>query len=158
MIDLASLHALEIRTLRAFEHDASAKQTDAQIQSGSNIGEGQVRRAVEWLISKQLLEVTSETTTLIVSLTDVGHDFAEKGATPETALLTRAGDESVTLKDLQADERFDKGSWGSAFGGLKKEGVIDLNKGAITIANTDRASFFTDRLISELFGIFLQGA
>ncbi len=156
MIDLASLHALEIRTLRAFEHDASAKQTDAQIQSGSNIGEGQVRRAVEWLISKQLLEVTSETTTLIVSLTDVGHDFAEKGATPETALLTRAGDESVTLKDLQADERFDKGSWGSAFGGLKKEGVIDLNKGAITIANTDRASFFTDRLISELFGKFTE--
>ena len=156
MIDLASLHALEIRTLRAFENEANTEQTDTQLQSGAGIGEGQVRRAVEWLISKQLLEITGETTTAFVSLTDVGHDFAEKGTTPETALLTRAGIERVTLKDLQADERFDKGSWGSAFGGLKKEGIIDLDKGTITIADASRSSFFTDRLISELFGKFTE--
>ncbi|MGA1195684.1 MAG: hypothetical protein ACO36I_04170 [Candidatus Latescibacterota bacterium] len=71
-IDLASLHALEIRTLRAFENKAHAEQTDAQLQNESGIGEGQVRRAVEWLISKSLLEITNETAHAIISLTEVG--------------------------------------------------------------------------------------
>lgn len=152
MLDLASLHALEIRILRAYEHHADAALSDAQLQQG--LGEGQVRRAVEWLISKHLLEITAETTRPTVSLTEVGQDFAAKGATPETALLTRASAGPVALKDLQADQRFDKGAWGSAFGGLKKEGVIALDKGNITIADAARASLFSDRLIPELFAQF----
>ena len=154
MIDLASLHALEIRILRAYQNNASAEQSDTQLQSGADLGEGQVRRAVEWLISKQLLEVTAENTRVTVSLTEVGRDFAAKGATPETALLARAGAERVGIKDLQADERFDRGAWGSAFGGLKKDGIIDLDKGAIVIVDADRVSFFVDRLIPELFAKF----
>ena len=154
LIDLASLHALEIRILRAYQNNASAGQSDAQLQSGADLGEGQVRRAIEWLISKQLLEVTAENTRVTVSLTEVGRDFASKGATPETALLARAGAERVGIKDLQADERFDRGAWGSAFGGLKKDGIIDLDKGAIVIVDADRVSFFVDRLIPELFAKF----
>jgi len=153
-IDLPSLHALEIRTLRAFENNANAEQSDVQLQSASSIGEGQVRRAVEWLISKSLLEITKETTHAFISLTEVGEDFVQKGATPETALLSRASAERITLKDLQDDDRFDKGSWGSAFGGLKKEGIIDIDKGAIKIVNVDQAAFYTDRLIPDLFGKF----
>jgi phenylalanyl-tRNA synthetase alpha chain len=153
-IDLASLHALEIRTLRAFENNANAEQSDVQLQSASGIGEGQVRRAVEWLISKSLLEITKETTHAFISLTEVGEDFVQKGATPETALLSRASAERITLKDLQDDDRFDKGSWGSAFGGLKKEGIIDIDKGAIKVVNVDQAAFYTDRLIPDLFGKF----
>lgn len=153
-IDLASLHALEIRTLRAFENNATADQTDAQLQSVSDLGEGQIRRAVEWLISKSLLEIASETATSVISLTEVGQDFAQKGATPETALLTRAASESITLKDLQEDDRFDKGAWGSAFGGLKKDGIIDIDKGAIKIVNAELANFYTGQLIPELYGKF----
>ena len=48
-MDLASLHALEIRILRAYQNNASAEQSDAQLQSGAGLGEGQVRRAVEWV-------------------------------------------------------------------------------------------------------------
>jgi phenylalanyl-tRNA synthetase alpha chain len=151
-VDLASLHALEIRTLRAFENNASAEQSDAHLQSAADLGEGQISRAVEWLLSKSLLEIASETPHNIISLTEVGQDFLQKGATPESALLTRASSESTTLKDLQNDDRFDKGSWGSAFGGLKKDGIIDIDKGAIKIADADQAAFYTDRLISELFG------
>ena len=156
LIDLASLHALEIRTLRAFENNASDEQSDTQLQRGADIGEGQVRRAVEWLISKELLQTTSETVSTIVSLTEVGQDFASKGATPETALITAAGAGNTTLKDLQADDRFDKGAWGSAFGGLKKDGIIDIDKGSIIISDADRASFFTDKLMPELFGKFTK--
>ena len=39
LIDLASLHALEIRILRAYQNNASAEQSDAQLQSGADLGE-----------------------------------------------------------------------------------------------------------------------
>ena len=68
--------------------------------------------------------------------------------------MTRASAERVGIQDLQADERFDRGAWGSAFGGLKKDGVIDLDKGAIVVVDADRASFFIDRLMPELFEKF----
>ena len=71
-----------------------------QLQQTADIGEGQLRRAVEWLISKTLLEIIGETTTAAVLLTEVGRDYAEKNATPESAMLSRAATESVTLKDL----------------------------------------------------------
>lgn len=154
MIDLSSLHALEIRTLRTFESDG--ERTDAQIQHMSDINEGQLRRAVEWLLSKGLLEISGESTRASVVLTDLGRDYLAKRATPESALLVRATSERIALKDLQEDARFEKGDWGSAFGGLKKDGVIDLDKGIIVISDAEKAAFYTDRLIAELFGKFAQ--
>ncbi|MDA0709276.1 MAG: phenylalanine--tRNA ligase subunit alpha [bacterium] len=156
-IDLESLHALEIRSLRAFENDAGTPLSDGQLQDGSGLGEGQIRRAVEWLISKSLLEIVSESTRALISLTETGDAFVRLGATPESALLTRAAVEKIALKDLQADDRFDKGSWGSAFGGLKKDGVIDLKDGAIVVSDPEKASFYSDRIFSDLFARFKDG-
>ena len=153
-IDLASLHALEIRTLRAYENQTDAELSDHQLQQTANMNEGQVRRAIEWLLSKGMITIMGERVQIAISLTEIGRDYLSKNATPESALLTRAASESVTLKDLQEDERFEKSDWGSAFGGLKKDGIIDIVKGAITIADADLAAFYTDQLINNLFGKF----
>ncbi len=151
-LNLESLHALEIRTIRAFEGRKETEQSDSALLEASNIGAGQLRRALEWLLSKELLEITGENTLSTVSLTDVGLEYASKGATPESALLVKAqSDPPPTLKDLQEDTSFDKGTWGSAFGGLKKDGIIDLDRGAITISDPANASFYLDRLMPELF-------
>ncbi|MCZ6632783.1 MAG: phenylalanine--tRNA ligase subunit alpha [bacterium] len=157
-IDLSSLHALEIRTLRAYEGQPDAERTDATLPDAAGIGAGQLRRAVEWLLSKHLLEVTRETPLATVSLSDIGAEFVEKGATPESALITAAKEKASTLNDLQEDTRFDKGTWGSAFGGLKKDGVIDIDKGTIVIADTEKAAFYTDRLFSDLFNKLQSGS
>ena len=155
--DLEALHALEIRALRAYRNREKGDSTDTDLLQASGIGPGQLRRAVEWLISKNLLEVTAETPSYTVSLTDVGEAYAEKGATPESALLSRASQAPhPTLKELQEDTRFDRGEWGSAFGGLRKEGVIRLDREAIQIADEARAAFYTDRLLPELFGRFKE--
>ena len=154
-VDLESLHALEIRTLRAYRGREEAECSGADLLSASGIQPGQLRRAVEWLLSKGLLEVTAEETVYTVSLTEVGADYAEKGATPESVLIARAGEEPApTLKALQGDTRFDRGSWGSAFGRLRQEGAIRTEGEAIRIADGDRAAFYRDRLIPELFGRF----
>ena len=155
--DLSSLHALEIKTLRAFETCEEHELTDAVLPEAAGIGPGQVRRAVEWLRSKGLLDVAGEATVSTVTLTESGIAQAYIGATPETALLLRAQEEPApTLKHLQADTRFDRGEWGSAFGGLKAEGTITQDGAAIRIADPDRAAFYTERLVPGLFGRFRE--
>ena len=151
-IDLSALHALEIRALRAYRGQERAECSDDALLEVADIGAGQLRRAVEWLISKSLLEVAGEQAVHTVSLTEIGAGYAEKGATPESALLKRAGETPPpSLKELQTDARFDRGEWGSAFGGLKKDGVIQVDGEDIRIADAEKAIFYTDRLVSETF-------
>ena len=71
-IDLSSLHALEIKTLRAFESDREVTLSDGVLAEATGLGAGQVRRAVEWLISKSLMEVANESNDTSVALTDIG--------------------------------------------------------------------------------------
>lgn len=153
-IDLSSLHALEIKTLRAFESDPKAVLADGRLAALTELGPGQVRRAVEWLVSKALVEVAAESSDTSVALTDIGKTQLDAGASPESALLSRATEGPVTLKDLQSDDRFNKGDWGSAFGGLKKEGVIDSDGPNIVVKDADRAAFYTDTLFNDLIGRF----
>ena len=153
-IDLSSLHALEIKTLRGFEHAVGAAQSDPDLETSSGLLAGQLRRAVEWLVSKALLEVTSEEARVSVSLSDQGKRFLEIGGTPESELLRRAEAGPITLADLQGDDRFDRGDWGSAFGSLKKEGVIDSDGAHIVMKDADLATFHTDTVISDLLDKF----
>jgi len=152
--DLSSLHALEIKTLRAFESERDAILSDGQLETNTGLGGGQIRRAVEWLVSKSLLEVASESSAASVALTEIGLRQLEVGASPESTLLKQAGEGPVTLKDLQGDERFDRGDWGSAFGGLKKQGVIDSDGPNIVIKDADRAQFYTTTIFDDLIGRF----
>ncbi|MBS12558.1 MAG: phenylalanine--tRNA ligase subunit alpha [Gemmatimonadetes bacterium] len=153
-VDITSLHALEIKTLRGFESDSASVQSDGALGEATGLGAGQIRRAVEWLISKSLLEIAEESSDTSIALTDLGKTQLSAGASPESALLTAAAEGSVTLKDLQGDERFSKGDWGSAFGGLKKEGVIDTDGPNIVIKYAGRAHFYSKTLFDDLIGPF----
>ena len=93
--DLTSLHALEIKTLRGFTQAPEATQSDADLEASSGREAGQLRRAVEWLVSKSLLAVASEEARISVSLSDQGKRFLEVGGTPESELLRRATEGSV---------------------------------------------------------------
>ena len=157
-LDLPSLHALDIKTLRAFESNRDAIQSESWLGSSSDLGAGQIRRAIEWLISKSLIEVAAESNAVSVALTAIGKIHLSTGTSPESALLTRAGEGPVTLKDLQSDEQFNRGDWGSAFGRLKKEGVIDSDGPNIVIKDADRAQFYTLTLFQDLIGHFSNDA
>ncbi len=151
--DLSSLHALEIQTLRAFAGRESSVLSDPEMLEATHLDPAQHRRAIQWLLSKGIIETTEEREQTTVLLTEVGVDYAEKGATPESALLTRAGERPPpSLKELQQDTRFDRSDWGSAFGTLKKDGVIRLEGEAIQISDEGKAAFYLDRLKADLFG------
>jgi phenylalanyl-tRNA synthetase alpha chain len=151
--NLEALHALEIRVLRAFEGRESDVLRDDTLPDLIGLGAGQVRRAVEWLLSKSLLSVEEEETAVTVSLTDLGRQYSQSG-TPESVLLTRAEADEVTLADLQKDETFDRGEWGSAFGGLRKDGVVDVDGSTIRVVDASKAAFLREMLPTALFGRF----
>lgn len=150
-INLSSLHALEIKTLRAFSERPETKG-DGELAAAAELEAGQLRRAVEWLLSKALLGVESESCSVSVLLSDLGKRFLVVGGTPESEMIRRAGEGAVTLNDLQADERFGRGDWGSAFGGLKKEGVIDNDGANIVVKDSERASFYAETIVNDLLG------
>ena len=154
--DLTSLHALEIKTLRGFTQAPEATQSDADLEASSGLEAGQLRRAVEWLVSKSLLAVASEEARISVSLSDQGKRFLEVGGTPESELLRRATEGSGSLGDLQGDDRFDRGDWGSAFGSLKKEGIIDSDGPHIVLKDAERAAFHTETIVDSLIGRFRE--
>lgn len=150
--NVKELHTLEIRALCAFRNHEKSNLTDTDLLLASGIRPGQFRRATEWLISKNLLEITDETPQVTVSLTDIGKDYLEKGVTPESALINRAQETThLTLKELQKDTRFKQSEWGSAFGGLQKEGVVRLLGEAIQISDKINAAFYTNLLFPKLF-------
>lgn len=150
-IDLSSLHALEIKTLRAFSEGAETK-SDGELAAASELEAGQLRRAVEWLLSKTLLGIKSESSSVSVFLSNLGKRFLDVGGTPESEMIRRAGERAVTLNDLQTDERFGRGDWGSAFGGLKKEGVIDIDGANIVVKDSERASFYAETIVKDILG------
>ena len=50
--DLSSLHALEIKALRAYESERVGILSYGQLEANTGLGGGQIRRAVEWLVLK----------------------------------------------------------------------------------------------------------
>ncbi len=129
-----SLHPLEIQVLRALG-GTNQPLTDPQLIHETSLASSQVSMAVGWLLTKQLVKLTAEKTTTLVSLTDVGTQFQEQTSPPEWILNTiKAGTEkgtSQTVKDLQLSGGFQPSELSRAIGLLKKEGAIQMGTGGI---------------------------
>ena len=129
-----SLHPLEIQVLRALG-ERGQPLTDPQLIQSTALASSQVSMAVGWLLTKQLVQLTAETTTTLVSLTDVGSQFQEQVSPPEWILNTiKTGSEpgqSQTVKDLQNSGSFQPTELSRAIGLLKKEGAIRMAAGGI---------------------------
>ena len=76
-----SLHPLEIQVLRVLGKH-SKPPTDPQLVHDTVLAPSQVSMALGWLLTKELVTLTSETTTTHVSLTDVGRKIPERSLPP----------------------------------------------------------------------------
>ncbi|HNP29970.1 MAG TPA: phenylalanine--tRNA ligase subunit alpha [Nitrospirales bacterium] len=147
-----SLHPLEIQVLRALGKDPQPL-TDLQLARQTELAASQVSMAVGWLLTKQLVILTSETTTTYVSLTPIGTQFQQAASPPEWILQTvkRAAQEgsSPTVKDLHSTGHFQPSELSRAIGILKKEGALQLGTGG-TLEITGQGSATTEALRSLL--------
>lgn len=124
-----NLHPLEIAVLGVFgAHPAGAALTTEQLAEATKLESSQLSMAIEWLLAKQLLAITSETVTPVVSLTTVGKTYVERSS-PLDRVLSAAREASstgkrLTIADLQTKEELEPSDVSKAVGRLKKEGAL----------------------------------
>ncbi len=95
---LESLHPLESKVLLCFNQGDALSASD--ILKFSGLDESRLDMASGWLQTKGLLEVKDESVTSLVSLTETGREYLEKG-TPEMRIINalREG-KQFTVKDV----------------------------------------------------------
>ncbi len=126
---LESLHPLEHKVLLCFERGGSFSAPD--IMQCSGLDESRLDMASGWLQPKGLLLVTDESITSLVTLTETGRDYLEKG-TPEMRIITalREG-KQFTVKDVIQSWGMEPSEVSSAMGGLREAGVVRIVQGGV---------------------------
>ncbi len=126
---LESLHPLEAKVLLCFA--SNAPLSAPEIMSASGLDESRLDMASGWLQTKGLLEVKEESVTSLVSLTETGKEYREKG-TPELRIINalREG-KKFTVKDIIQSWGLDPTEVSSATGELKNRGVIRIVQGGV---------------------------
>jgi phenylalanyl-tRNA synthetase alpha chain len=126
---LESLHPLENKVLVCF--DCGESLSAADILKSSGLDESRLDMASGWLQTKGLLAVKDESVTSLVSLTDTGKEYLEKG-TPEMRIINslREG-KQFTVKDIIQSWGMEPSEVSSAVGALKEAGVVRVVQGGV---------------------------
>ena len=108
-----------------------------------------------WLQSKGLLEVKDESVTSLVSLTETGREYLEKG-TPEMRIINalREG-KQFTVKDVIQTWGMEPSEVSSAVGALKEAGVVRIVQGGVLelVSGADISAYeFLSGLIKTVVG------
>lgn len=146
------LHPLEKSLLDWLLNNSPS--TDSMSLEGTGMDDGSYRRAVQWLLSRNLASVVDSSTTVTVELGPLGLQNLEIGTTPELALLKAVENGTRELRDIQSDALFDRGRWGSAMGALLKDGI--LRKGPRGLAISDLAGGVFKRIWTDVYGPLKQ--
>ena len=126
------LHPLEIRLLRVCPDAGEIGQGDACRAAGMEAA--QFRRGIQWLCAKGICAVTREDATETVCLTEMGRAYAG-GGTPEARLLGRlAAGPCPSVQELFAGHDLPDEDVRSAFGRLKKAGVVAVRADGVALA------------------------
>ena len=146
-----SLHPLENKFLLTF---APADLLTAQrIIELSGLDESRLDMASGWLVSKGLLTVTEEPGISLVTLTETGAEYREKG-TPEQRIIRALQEgKQFTVKDIIQTWGMDPSEVSSATGGLKASGVIRIVQGGMLelASGADMSSYeFLGAVIGEV--------
>lgn len=126
---IESMHPLEIKVLRAFS--GAPVLGIGQLEPATGLDAARIRRAIEWLLTRNALELVTETRRLFVSLTDAGRECAKTQIT-ELRIID-AAKRGTTLKELQSGGDFDPAELGPAVGALKKQGLLEFGEGGCLV-------------------------
>ena len=145
-----NLHPLEIKVLTALgTHPPETALATEKLAEATKLESSQLSMAIEWLLAKQLLAVTSETVTPIASLTPLGETYFERYS-PIERIISMAREASsngkrLTIPDLQSKEGLDPSEVSKAVGRLKKEGALLIVQGGC-LESTGRPSPSADAM------------
>ncbi|OPL17954.1 MAG: hypothetical protein AVO35_07280 [Candidatus Aegiribacteria sp. MLS_C] len=143
MTDERDLHPLEKALLAHLE--VNGRSTDRRMIEESGLpDEGSYRRAVEWLLSRGLVRELAREERELLQLGPLGLSNLEAGMTPEMAMMRHLSSGPSTLQEIQEDDTFDRGRWGSAFGALTRSGTVSREGDSIRLTADPSHSVFQD--------------
>jgi phenylalanyl-tRNA synthetase alpha chain len=124
---LESLHPLEHKVLLPFQPGAALSAVE--LLNASSLDDSRLDMATGWLQSKGLVDVKDESITAIVSLTETGREYLEKG-TPEMRIINALRDGTqLTVKDIIQNWSMDPTEVSSAMGAFKDAKVAYIAQG-----------------------------
>jgi phenylalanyl-tRNA synthetase alpha chain len=135
-LDVEALHPLEIKVLLAFDGKDNAVLGLRELGSRSGLDPSRIRRALEWLLTRDALSVVSEATNRFLSITDVGREHSTRKI-PELRILN-AAESGITMEALKNADLLNPDEIGPAVGSLKKHGLLGFAKGGLLTVNPDR--------------------
>jgi phenylalanyl-tRNA synthetase alpha chain len=128
---LESLHPLENKVLLSFQQGEALSAFE--LLKASGLDESRLDMASGWLQSKGLLEVKEESVTSLVSLTETGREYLDKG-TPEMRIINALRDgKQFTVKDIIQAWGMEPSEVSSAVGALKEAKVAQISQGGILV-------------------------
>jgi phenylalanyl-tRNA synthetase alpha chain len=133
------LHPLEKTLLQWLVENGPC--SDGVATTGTGLDDGSYRRALQWLLSRDLASVLSSEKTVTVELGPVGSGFLLKGTTPELALFEAVLNGVSSLADIQKNTMFEMGQWGSAMGALLKARILKNNSSGLSVADPSGGVF-----------------
>ncbi len=155
---LESLHPLENKVLLSFVAETTLSGSDLLNKSG--LDESRLDMASGWLTAKGLVAVAEGSVTSLVSLTDTGREYLDKG-TPEMRIINalREG-KQFTVKDVIQAWGMDPTEVSSATGELKNKGIVRIVQGGVlelqTGADTKTYEFVSEVIADAAAGTSLS--
>ena len=124
---IKNLHPLEIKVLLRYGQDDEL--TSERLQKDLNYKEGHANQAFSWLSGKNLLKEVSRTPHVYYELTDFGRAVADKGMAEPRIVAYLKDNGAKTMQEIASALGLENKDVGSAFGSLKKEGVLSMGEG-----------------------------
>jgi len=138
---LETLHPLENKVLLCFAENESLPASEVMNKSG--LDDSRLDMASGWLQSKEVLSVQDLSVTSLVSLTETGREYAEKG-TPEMRIINalREG-KQFTVKDVIQSWGMDPSEVSSSVGMLREAKVVQIAQGGVLalVENADLSPY-----------------
>ncbi len=135
MIDVDILHDLEKKVLLAIKELGEGITVNI-LKEKSGLSESDINRALEWLKEKGILKIEEDIKERF-KLTEVGEKCAEKGM-PEKRFLNAIKDKPLGFQEIQKKADLDKNEFNAAIGFLKKEDLIQISEGKISITSSGK--------------------
>ncbi len=140
---IEGLHPLEKQLLRFFA--SAPRWDDPSVIANSGLKPAQVSTAIEWLLAKKIIAVSSDQVHSMVRLTEVGEGYAaQKNPALRMAeeILERG---EVSIRDLQQRADMESEEKSRAIGALKASGAVSVvSGGLLKISDEARLSAFRD--------------
>jgi len=142
-----TLHPLEHKTLLSFPSGEALSATE--LLKASGLDESRLDMASGWLQTKGVLNVKDLSVTSLVSLTDTGGEYAEKGVPEMRIIDALRGGKQFTVKDVIQTWGMEPSEVSSAMGALREAKVVQIAQGGV-LALVDGADISAYEFLSAL--------